>query len=524
MPFIDGLWQPDVFDKQRHLMQICREKNGLRKYVMVSGPRWTGKTIGCLHAVVEHAWHTRRAAVSILCTTITAGADQGVWTLLTETILPQWIEGDFGLEWARDEGVKNKDIGSPRQHGVTKKFYCIIKNKWGGNSRIQLDSLKDEREVESDFKNRYLTMIYWSEVSNFYDPNTYHTLIQALRGVGIPQDEFLLLGDTNPAANGTDSWIYKEWFEFRRADPEKLTEEERPRQKYLKLVEWYPDDNPHLSEEFKAQKRAEFAVNPDLYDRYWLGKWKKTATGALFLAQFKPSIHVIENIEENGEIMIGAPEPDTTEVDIGYDLGQANHAVVFAARYFREDGLSVFRFFDEICLLGGLATIAEVTDAVVRKMRLWERVLGHPISWTHWSDRSSLDQRQSISFRLPAEEVFEASNGEIRLMGVDNTRGSVAPSVRHYRKMLFQDRLQFSAAGCPNLIEMNGALKAKPLPRGLDLPPGWLPDTIAEQSQHKHIFDAARYILMGRSWEEIWTSIANKEAARIKPELISVPL
>lgn len=504
-------------------MALCRERNGRRKYVMVSGPRWTGKTVGCLNTVVDHAWNTRNAAVSVLCTSITAGADQGVWTLLTETIIPQWIEGDFGLEWATDKN--GKDIGSPRQHGVTKKFYCIIKNKWGGNSRIQLDSLKDEREVEKDFKNRYLTMIYWSEVSNFKDPATYQTLIQALRGLGVPEDEFLLLGDTNPAKNGTDNWIYKEWYEFRLKDPSKLTEDERPRQKYLKLVEWYPDDNPHLSEEFKMQKRAEFAADPDLYARYWLGQWKRSSTGALFVGQFKRSIHVIENITEDGETYVCAPEPDTFELDIGWDIGEANHAAEFAARYFRDDGKSVFRFFDEAVIIGGIASVADFTEMVLQKMRKWEKMLGHAVQWTHWSDRSSLDQTQSISRRLPAEEVLDASLNEIVLIGVDNTRGSLSPSVRHYRKMLFQERLEFSEYACPMLIEVNTALKSKPVPRGLDLPPGWLPDTVADQSKHKHPFDAARYILMGRCWDELVASISKRARVdKSNNELISVPL
>lgn len=519
MPVVNGVWQPDVFDKQLDLMRLCRVKDGLNKYIMVSGPRWTGKTIGCLNAVVDHAWNTQRAAVSVLCTSITAGADQGVWTLLTESIIPQWIEGDFGLEWA--------EKGSPRQHGVTKKFYCIIKNKWGGTSRIQLDSLKDEREVEADFKNRYLTMIYWSEVSNFNDPNTYRTLTQALRGVGIPKDEFLLLGDTNPAPNGTDSWIYKEWYEFRTADPSKLKEDERPRQKYLKLVEWFPDDNPHLSEDFKLQKRSEFSADPDLFARYWLGQWKKSTTGALFIGQFKRSIHVIENEEFDGEIYVGVPEPDTDEIELGWDIGESNHAVEFAARYFRDDGASVFRFFDEVVILGGIVSVAEITELVVAKMRKWETFLGRQVEWTHWSDRSSLDQRQSISTRYPAEEVFDASQGEIKLIGVDNTRGSVAPSVRQWRRMLFQQRLEFSEYGCPKLIEVNTALKPKPLPKSVvsDMPTGWMPDTIAEQSQHKHPFDAGRYIIMGRCWEEIIASILKRATgAKTTPDLVSVPL
>lgn len=504
----EGRWELDISPKQRELMRLCREKNGLRKYILAAGARWSSKSIGALHAVVDHAWNTKNAAVSLLCTTITAGADQGIWTLLTEVIIPMWIEGDFGLEWA--------EKGTPRQHGVTKKFYCIIKNKWGGNSRMQLDSLKDERDVEASFKNRYLTMIYWSEVSIFKQVKTYQTLIQALRGLGTPQDEFVLLCDTNPSEEGTDSWIYKEWYEFRLADPLTLSEDERPRQAYLKLLEFLPDDNPYLTEDFKRQKRAEFAADPDLFARYWLGQWKKSSVDALFIGQFKRAIHVIETNDEG----MCVPQDDCEEACIGWDIGRANHGVEFAEKcYGKVEGTnstetSVFKFFDEVVIIGGETSVWDLTVLVVERMLIWEAYLGRKVNWSHHSDRSSLDQREPISNRFPADEVYAASEGTIVLVGVENTRNSVGPSIRLWRKMLFQRRLLFSGELCPKLVEVQTSLRR-----------GKLPDTIHDQSPHKHPFDAGRYIIMRECWDELQTLIVRRAQMQRPPQrLVSVPL
>lgn len=488
----NGSWFPDVFSKQAEVLNLCQQKTGRRKYILLSGPRWTGKTVAALNAVVDHAWNTKHAAISILCTSIQAGSDSGVWSLLIDKIIPLWIEGNFGLDWDGKPGA--------RQHHVSKKYYCLLKNKHGGTSKIQLDSLKQEREVENDFKNRYLTMLYWSEVSSYKQAKTYHTLIQALRSLGTSEDEFILLGDTNPADDGEDSWIYKEWFEFRRMDPQKLPEIERARQKCLHLLEWTPDDNPYLTPEFKMQKAAEFSADPDLYARYWEGKWKKSSTDALFVMNFRRSIHVEASTGPANDPEICVPEEGCTELSVGWDIGEANHAVEFSERVLMEAGEKLvpgFKFFDEIVILGGIVSIEELTIMALEKMDKWEEFLGREIVWKHWSDRSSLDQRQSISKRFPYEEVLDASDGEIRLTGVDNTRGSLAPSVRQWRKMLHQGRLIFSDQ-CPRLVEVNTSLKCK----------NHIPDTVAE-SVHKHPFDAARYIIMAELWEEMLNSIVN---------------
>lgn len=524
MPVVNGTWFPDISPKQLQLMRMAREKNGQRKYFLVSGPRWSSKTIGGLHACVDHAWNTPNAVVCVLVPTITAGSDSGVWTLLTEQIIPEWIAGNFGLDWAFR--------GSPRQQGTTKKLYCIIKNKFGGKSRFELNSLKDERKVENDFKNRYFSMFYWSELSNFKHRKTFDTLIQSLRIKGVAEDQHLLLADTNPADEGKDSWIYKLWYETRLADPEDLKPEELPIQKNLRLLEVFINDNPYLTEVRKTELKASFAHDPDLYDRYFLGKWTKSSSNALFAGTFSPGIHVIGNDEDNDpEILV--PEEDCIELITGWDPGGTNPAMVIAEKCYLPDlgadvagderlisertdnapERSVFKFLDELVFVGGDLSVAEFTEMALELMQGWEAFIGKPIMWRHWSDRQAFDQKESISKRYVYEEVYSASGGKIMLEAVEKGRGSVGNGIRLWRKLMFQNRLLFSARKTPKLIEMNRSLRR-----------GKLDDTVLDTDENRHVFDAGRYLVTRECWDEMISSILTLRTASSTRRVLSVKL
>lgn len=538
----EGVWLPDASPKQFQIMRVARKPDGQRKFFLVSGPRWSSKSIGCLHACVDHAWNTPNAVVNVLVPTITAGSDSGIWTLLTEQIIPEWIAGDFGLEWA--------PRGSPRQHGVTKKFFCVIKNKFGGKSRFELNSLKDERKVETDFKNRYFSMIYWSELSSFKFRKTFDTLIQTLRIKGVAEDQHILLADTNPADEGKDSWIYKLWYETRIALPETLRAEERPMQKNLQLLEVFIDDNPYLTDERKESLKASFAHDPDLFDRYVLGKWTKSSSDALFAGTFRPSVHIIgNNDDDDPEILV--PEDDCIELITSWDPGGVNPAAVIAEKIFvperdllsydndkvikeadaevlkrleettegktvEEKELAVFKFLDELVFTDSDLSIGEFTELFCEVMDFWEAYIGKPVRWRHWSDRQAFDQKESISKRYVYQEVFAASGGRIVLEAVEKGRGSVPQGVRMWRKLLFQNRLLFSARKTPKLIEMNRALR-----RGKNLP-----DTVYDQDPLRHVFDAGRYLVTRECWEEMLTNIMTMKTIKSgnKLGLISVRL
>jgi hypothetical protein len=531
----NGCWGPAVFPKQLELMRLCREPSGTRKYVLCNGPRWAAKSWGCLHAVADHAWNTNGGSICVLCTSVPAGSSSGIWTLLTENVLLQWIDGDFGFDWA-EIGIgrwKNQKC-TPRADGTTKKLYCYVTNKFGGKTRIELNSLKDERDVEKEFKNRYFSMIYWSELSNFQDRATFDTLCHALRMPGVPEEDHLLLADTNPSDVGEDYWGYKLWYETRIARPEDLGEHERPIQRNLKLIEFTIDDNLSLDENRKKEILASFAHDPDLMARYGYGKWVKASSNALFLGKFKPSIHIIGDSKESDPEML-VPQEDCTQLYGGWDPGSANPAFSIFEKVFRtvlitrvRDGKevqewveqSVFKFIDELAFVKESFSIGEFTEFVMEKVIFWEKWLGREVAWTHWSDRSAFDQRESISNRYVYEEVYSVSGGKILLQAHEKSqiRGTKAPSIRLWKKLLFQDRLFFSAAMTPKIIEMNKVLRR-------DTRKGMPVDSVDKAQNERHIFDCCRYGVQSECWEELQESIITMETdKRPEPKLMSVRL
>lgn len=506
----------DLSPKQFEIMRLCRLENGLKKYIFVNGPKKTGKSIGCWNAVVDHAWNTKDARVCVIASSITAGDDAGVWTELVEKIIPQWIGGDFGLKWWKGKKGQRYVEGA-RQKGTSKKLYCEITNKHGGKSTIQLDSLKDERDVEKDFFNRYFTMIYWSELQNFKEYKTFVTLTQALRAPGLPEDQFVLLCDGNPSDMGTNSPWYKLFFEDRISDD--LPEDRKPMQKHLHLIIVTMDDNPYLTDEQKLSNAAEYASDPDLHARYVLGEWKQASTDALFVGVFKPSIHVLGDAKDNDPEII-LPSDGCHELKTGWDFGGANPAmVIFEKCMTQREGQkheqSVFHFLDELVFIKEQIGVSEFTEMVLRKMNWLELQIGGPVDWQHWSDVSAFNHREPISQRYQHEEVYAVSGGRILLRAVEHGRNTVGPRIRLWRKLLFQERILMSAVKCPKLIEMCQAIRRKKL----------IPDSVTDGSPHKHVLDAATYALSRECYEELQDNIISLHTTKkSESELISVAL
>ena len=152
---------------------------------------------------------------------------------------------------------------------------------------------------------------------------------------------------------------------------------------------------------------------------------------------------------------------------------------------------------------------------MVEKMDFWERWLGRKVLWTNWADRNAFDTRESISKRFVYQEVWAASKGRIELKAVEKYPGSVGQGIRLWRKLLYQDRLYFSAAETPAIINMCRSLKRdnrRGLPR----------DALAANQNERHVFDACRYLVSAELIDELQDGIVSLEVAqRPEPKLIS---
>lgn len=480
-------------------MELCR----LYKFVLASGPRYSTKTVGCLHCIADHAWRTDRGNIALVSVSQSAGLDSGVWEDLVNVVLPSWIGSGMGMQWVK----------KPYTANVTKKPTCEVLNQFGNRTRIQLDSLKFEHEVESRFKNKRYSMMFVTELSNFKKRKTFDIWGECLRMLHLKEEQHLFLGDTNPADDGEDSWIYKNWFvmpQMTYADYIELCKKDglpvigerqfAVMQKVTKLIEFDIADNIFASQSRIDELIARYSSDVDLFDRYIRGLWRKASTDALFSAVFKPGKHVIGEYETpaNPDPIILVPEDHTVELKTSMDPGAGiNSAAVIFEKVMQtmpnNKLRSVFKILDEHVIIGQDHILGEFAEAFAEKMEWWENRMGKQYLWTHWSDRSVFDMKSPTESKYYHQIIYEATNGKILLQGADRTPGSVARRVALFRKLLFEDRIFISRDKCPMIQEMCRSLR-----RG-----NTETQAIAKGSKHKHVFDALMYGLASECYEEM---------------------
>jgi hypothetical protein len=274
----------------------------------------------------------------------------------------------------------------------------------------------------------------------------------------------------------------------------------------LHLTDWLLSDNPYLSPDRILATKGLYLNDPDLYDRYIRGMWRRATRDAIFSDIFKPAIHVAGNKQDQ---MILLPTENCTELITSYDPGFKNPSlyimeqVDFQVQYKTREGreatktISKFLYLDELAYLGVEKQVSEFTEEVMDLMEKWERELGREVTWQHYADRSALDQAESIANRTVADEVFAVSDGKIRLIGVDKSPNSVLNAVRLWRKLLAEQRILISGMNCPKLIEALQSLAWKKVNNVVQT--GKMPD----RSPFKHSWDSARYSVEARCWSEL---------------------
>ena len=492
------VWQPPISPKQAATL------NDKKPYRLFAGPRRSTKTIAACHLLAHHAWNCKNPNISVVGRALTDNADGGAWQDLVDIVLPQWIEGGFGMKW----------ITRPKMDGLTHKMHCEVSNRHGKVCRIQLDSVKIETEVERIFKGKRFSMVYMTELSNFKRRKTFDVIEESLRRFGLAPEEHLLIGDTNPAEEGEDSWIYQLWYEFPHLDDEGLkemvkttnefvTEEElknqiealKELQQKLSLHEFTIDDNIYMSPAEKRAQYAKYAHSQDLLDRYYYGKWKKAATESIFKEVFRPNIHIVGNQED--EFLI--PQENGFELLTGWDLGDSNNAWHLIEPYTRmepdrsgiEKPVPCFKVLDELVERGEKIPLEELVEEILRKMDDWNQYYDKPPLYTHTSDRSAFDRYDKIGNTYEYKAVFNFSDGIIDLQrGPVKKNGSVQQRVDLLKKLLHYNRI-FIDSRCVFTIEMLNNLKKGRL------------SAIDRTSPYKHPFDSLTYALAMRCYAEM---------------------
>ena len=513
----------EIAQKQLEGLELCRQK----KFVLFSGPRKCLKTVNSLLAICDHAWNIPYGEIVMITVSQSAGLEAGVWDKLVDGILPRYMMLGQGMEWVKKPYTT-----------VSKKPACLVTNKFGGKARIQLDSLKDEREVEKRFKTgKDYTMMYVPELSNYVLPKTFDIWAECLRSMyGLTPDQFLFLADTNPPDDGDESWIYHKWFVQRIQEyPDYCTfQAERglpivgERQfnvmkSQLGLLEFTIPDNIFISQDEVDELVARHSHDKDLYDRYILGKYVKASTGALFAQHFRENIHVAGELETPGnpDPMMLVPQDFTWKLCTTMDPGSsANSAGYIFEKIVLQPANGqpqppIFVALDEVAIIGEDHTVEEFTTQLCEKMFFWEQFTGRIFEWTDYSDRSVFEQRDQSSKKYYHQLIFEASARfwekkyeetkeekyrlrRIALRGADRGAGTLRLRVDLAKRLLFENRILISKTRCPKLIQMFKALP--PRKEGGDVPP--------ESHKLKHAFDGWMYGVAEESYDAVASAVA----------------
>lgn len=543
-------WTLPVAPKQLHMI---RDQSQL---LLADGPRRSGKTIGLGHKAAHHLWNIPGAVGMMLGYTITKNATEGAWVDMRKTILPSWIEADFGMQFL--DPHTHSPLKSSRDpcfiEGTTKRMYMEISNRFYDKdvpedwrySRIFLDSLSDEspngEKVETRYKSKRFSFIWVTELSDFRYRSTLDILTECLRMYHLRPNQHQLVADTNPAPEGEDSWIWKIWYWLRGLDLDHLEEDEleeldtqyhlpkdeadRARalsklktvQKKLSLHHFTLDDNPYITQDEKDDIWVKYGHNVGLRDRYYYGLWTKSTGEGLFSEVWRPNIHIVGQARGllHSEAEMAVPQEDAIELGMGLDPGPVNFAASFVEKFPVEVTMkgstavkTGFLVFDEFASIGKPLKLEEATEELMDKIAYWEKFLNREVLWRFWADQSAFASYQSIANTSEAKEMFSLSDGKIALRAFKRLPGSVAERTDLMIRLLFENRLFVSAARCPQTIEMFERLKRKRTS-----------GTIDRASPQKHIFDSLSYYVCMESWSEIASNAfahirRNKEPARI---------
>lgn len=462
---MSNYWAPKLHPKGLKLY------NDYHRHILVSGSRLSGKTVATGHRVMRHLWETQGAFFGIFAVTIKNAKNGGVWTDMTEIIVPQWIDSKMSDQYGKPihfTTVDSVNNPGPKTDGQTRSLYFKISNYWGGESECMLFSLDNENEIKAKLKSTRLSGMWWSELSEFYNPDVFRFSVQQLRMYHLKREQHLWIADTNPSEEGEDSWIHKIWYK-ERTDPAHKHPAIRDE---LSLHEMFLEDNPFLTPIQIEQLQSDYENDPGEYARIVEGRWVKGhgTLGKVFADLFSEAIHVID-----GAIDI---DSSTHGLLVGWDIGGTNHsATIIEERSF--NGKPIWNVIDEVVSISDTVSIEDFTHQVMEKMADIEKFYNRSFEWEHWSDDTAINVYRPTADTYDYLIVRSASEGKIELQGVTKPDGSVKQAINMFRVLLREQRV-FMGRNCPHTIEMFHGLK-----RGTTRP--------VADDKHKHPFDSLRY-------------------------------
>lgn len=478
------LWLPPINEKQLEIF------NDYHRYLLVHGPRKSGKTFGIQHKVIRHAYDVKGAMIAIVTKTIKNAKAAGVWVVL-ERMLRIWEAGCPGF----------CIVEGPKTTGDSKMSFVRIRNRHGTISEIQCHSLEHSAEVEAKFKGPAYSMFWLSEFDQYCDEHAFDIFCDALRmWPDISYDEHQIIADCNPPDTGTNNWIHDKWFKFKDAefgadDPfENVSLRESLHRILVNL-----DDNPQLDPKERRDLESRYSKRKNLFNRFVKGLWEMDITDGHFSDVWNEDIHVIGNAdgsESDWDVMV--PTATCRELVCGWDIGEMkSHSFHILEKLSLEDPATrrlivSFHALDELVVVRQFVSVEDFVLAAVAKMIHWENWQKNKhsvtLQWRHWSDTSAFDKRAS-SNRSDAAIAYAVSNGKVALQGAPKYRDSNRDKVNLVWQFLHAKRLLVSAQ----------LFKTRAMIAMLRADPKSPTSKYVKRDDHKHPFDSLSYPIMAEA-------------------------
>ena len=433
----EGAWYPPLNAKQLEIFE------NFSRYLLVHGPRKSGKTFGIVHKVLRHAFDVDGAMIAIVTKTIKNAKSAGVWVLLAR-MLQIWSANCHGFVV----------VEGPKTTGDSKMSFVRIRNRHGSVSEIQCHSLEHSSEVEAKFKGPAYSMFWLSEFDQYCDDHAFNIFCDALRmSPGVKYEEHQIICDCNPPDTGTNNWIHDKWFKF--ADKPTEDGEDEFFKSCLHRMCVMIDDNPQLDPRERKELESRYSKRKALRARFILGLWEQDIVDGFFSDVWDPSIHVIGRADcEESEREVVVPTSGCRVLICGWDLGESrNHSFHIIEKITTEDPktkrqLVSFSVIDELVVIRTYISIREFVEAVLDKLQHWEafhkKRYNIDLRWRHWSDTSAFRER-SAAEASEAVIAYEASGGKILLEAAPKYSGSNRDKVKLLWELLHQKRLFISA-------------------------------------------------------------------------------
>lgn len=487
-------WEPDHSPTQKAAF------NDPSRFLLIVGPKGTGKTIVGLDKAVRHCFENPHALVLIITPTASAG-QIGVLSDLERIVLPRWKEGNRVYSKGQIGDLVDNGVGlqytdskmDPKTKDITLRVRSFFEQsndprRWG---TILFKSIPHFSQVKDRIYGIVPSMVLLDEVTNMGgEEYLIHPAAQLNRRAGINGVQ-QLVGMCNPA--GPSSWVYKHWY-VNPFDPETKEQVDHNYQTYfLDIFE----NEDRLPSGYLDGLKSLFRTNNTEYRRLVQGEWVDVPDGeSIFHDYFEDAVHMMGDQYEGTGVL---PVPGNM-VYVGMDPGVSN----FSAHFTQRLDLGAYckwLVFDEANYVGKRTPYQKVGADIADRMAYWNEKLGTEFRYRFIADADSFTRRNSAG-SLESREIEQHINDRIRQMGYmipfarlekcPKGKGSVATRIRLLQDLLMSRQILISAA-CPKTKDMLMFLRyKKPKDGSYDPEEGFKPI----RSPQLHPFDSLTYPIL----------------------------